>query len=52
MAGWGGVGVAFVLNSSLKILDHYLLLENPRAFLLLGTPNFLSICPEIDSLST
>lgn len=44
-----GRGDAFVLNSSLKIPDRFLLPENPRAFLLLRTPDVLSVCPGIDS---
>ena len=39
----------FVLSSSLRIPDSYLLLESPRP---LSPPDFLSTCLEIDSLKT
>ena len=41
----------FVLSSSLRIPDLYLLLENPRPLSPWGLPNFLSTCLGIDSLS-
>ena len=40
----------FVLSSSLRIPDPYLLLENPRDFSPQGPPDFLSTSLGIDSL--
>ena len=39
----------FVLSSSLRIPDPYLLLENPRPLCPRGPLDFLSTCPGIDS---
>ena len=41
----------FVLASSLRTPDLYLLLENPRSLSLWGPPDFLSTCLGIDSLT-
>ena len=40
----------FVLSSSLRIPEPYLLLENPRPLSPQGPPDFLSTCLGIDSL--